>query len=242
MENEHCTNVGSFRASRDVELPYHEDEETEDVKQSDAKSPVDRKPSRKHGLSASPEPMSPTEETRSTHASGADIEAGRTSSPKSPAANALRRRQNQQGITPSIPSPGAGLAARVGTLLQGAHAQDFERKRRPSQGHDGTVSINDQGGRRDDEDDSDADGTEMDADAEDSDDDAGPRNRARRALNSGTQHRERTFDERAQQDVSTAVDALRRGRGERMSGDEEEEGDKSSDDEGELPNPAAAKS
>lgn len=191
--------------------------------------------------------MSPTEQTRSTHASGADIEAGRASNLKSPAASSLRQRQNQQGITPSIPSPGAGLAARVGTLLQGAHAQDFERKRRPSQGGDGTVSAQDLGARHDEEDDSEADGTEVDADAEEeSADDAGPRVRARRALSSIPQSREeRNFDERVQRDMTTAVDALRRGQGERSSGEEEEEEeeeDESGGDEGELPNPAGAKS
>lgn len=94
VENEHCTNVLLFRASRDVPLPYEvaspqaEAEQTADMQLHET-------------------------ETATAQSAPADIEHG----------------------TPS--TPGASMRARgmsrVGTILASAHAQDFERRKRPDQ-------------------------------------------------------------------------------------------------------------
>ena len=123
VENEHCTNVGRFRASRDVPLPYDmepplsptEEDVVADptLPQTDGAEDHVRRPGTWHGGDASP----------SLHDEGAmltNIEAQTSSTPGS-----LRRRATltntpiQRGI------------ARVGTIMGQAHAQDFERKRRP---------------------------------------------------------------------------------------------------------------
>ncbi|KAL4896014.1 EXS family-domain-containing protein [Aspergillus ambiguus] len=95
VENEHCTNVLLFRASRDVPLPYaisvpHTEPEypVADVQLQDQQAPAPQ-------------------------ATAVDIEQG----------------------TPS--TPGASLRARglsrVGNIMATAHAQDFQRKKRPDQ-------------------------------------------------------------------------------------------------------------
>ncbi|KAH8423548.1 SPX and EXS domain-containing protein [Aspergillus melleus] len=94
VENEHCTNVLLFRASRDVPLPYElaspqaEADQTADM------------------------PLHETD-TSTAQSAPADVEHG----------------------TPS--TPGASMRARgisrVGTILASAHAQDFERRKRPDQ-------------------------------------------------------------------------------------------------------------
>ena len=124
VENEHCTNVGRFRASRDVPLPYE----------------IEPPPSPAEGEVAGVPSSSPQTATidhyirhrdtwqggngtGSMHDDGGistNIEAQTSSTPGS-----LRRRATltntpiQRGI------------ARVGTIMGQAHAQDFERKRRP---------------------------------------------------------------------------------------------------------------
>ncbi|KAK6831651.1 hypothetical protein RU639_002654 [Aspergillus parasiticus] len=93
VENEHCTNVLLFRASRDVPLPYEvvsphteTDQPTEEMVVQEPQQPAPQPPA-------------------------ADIEHG----------------------TP--PTPGTSLRARglsrVGTILASAHAQDFQRRKRP---------------------------------------------------------------------------------------------------------------
>lgn len=102
VENEHCTNVLLFRASRDIPLPYEvshprtdADHPTEDMVVQEPQQPTPRPPT-------------------------ADIEHG----------------------TPS--TPGASLRARglsrVGTILASAHAQDFQRRKRPEDLGDATVT------------------------------------------------------------------------------------------------------
>ncbi|KAL4808689.1 EXS-domain-containing protein [Aspergillus unguis] len=104
VENEHCTNVLLFRASRDVPLPY-------------AVGSVDGQ--------AQPEPS----EAPQLH----DV---RPSIPTSPGAGDVEQ------ATP--PTPGASLRpralSRVGTLLASAHAQDFQRKRRPDEMNGATAA------------------------------------------------------------------------------------------------------
>ena len=113
VENEHCTNVGRFRASRDVPLPYEimspssstPEEEGEEEPQSHPSPEQHRRPA-------------PFQASPSSTGISSNLEA-------QPQSGSLRRRQTvtntpiQRGI------------ARVGTMVTQAHAQDFERKRRP---------------------------------------------------------------------------------------------------------------
>jgi len=127
VENEHCTNVGRFRASRDAPLPYEVESLSTPTLTSESgheATPQDQQEQHvifhtpaepTHGALSSPIPA---------QTSGADIE--RVSSHPITAAESLRRRRTQ---TPT--SPWNRALTRVGTLLHTAHAQDFERKRRP---------------------------------------------------------------------------------------------------------------
>ncbi|KAL4875978.1 EXS family-domain-containing protein [Aspergillus karnatakaensis] len=92
VENEHCTNVLLFRASRDVPLPY-------------AVSSTDG--------SADPPPEQPSYQ---------DAQAALHISPSG----------DVEQATPSTPGRPRTLT-RVGTMLASAHAQDFQRKKRPDE-------------------------------------------------------------------------------------------------------------
>lgn len=109
VENEHCTNVGRFRASRDIPLPYGIE--------SDASTPL--------VSPQQPAPQTPREPTPQAISTGADIEAQST-------ATSISRRRREQ-TTPSTPFQRGGTLSRMGTILHMAHAQDFERKRKPDQ-------------------------------------------------------------------------------------------------------------
>ncbi|KAL9114107.1 MAG: hypothetical protein Q9227_001879 [Pyrenula ochraceoflavens] len=105
VENEHCTNVGRFRASRDVPLPY-----------SSPLSPV----------------LEETQETAQTSPtavaqtpSGVDLEQAPSATPSS-----LRYRHSRPSPRPDGTPLLRGLQ-RMGSLIQTAHAQDFQRKKRP---------------------------------------------------------------------------------------------------------------
>ncbi|KAF2743516.1 EXS-domain-containing protein, partial [Sporormia fimetaria CBS 119925] len=113
VENEHCTNVGRFRASRDVPLPYDlstpaEEETTQEI--------ADERQNRRHPQLADHEPqrqLRPQRTRSTTHRRTA-------SDSESPASGMLTR----------------GLS-RVGNMLRDAHAQDFERKKKPELGKRG---------------------------------------------------------------------------------------------------------
>lgn len=158
VENEHNTNVGRFRASRDVPLPYKtpvreseeggaeftaEDEEEQRRQQAEddaiaaAGGVVPRTPalSSRHADRGAAQP--PGSAGAST---GADVEAG-----MSPAVASLRRRP----ATSSSPSS-MSIRERFGRIIRGAHAQDFERRRKSEDDEDGTQ-------HGDDDDDEDAD-------------------------------------------------------------------------------------
>ena len=115
VENEHCTNVGRFRASRDVPLPY-------DIPMP---SPSAVEESRDYFASHMDGTGSGQLHPTVSHmASGAQVAPDLTQ----PASGSLRRRQ---GSTEAMPSPMQRGIARVATIMTEAHAQDFERKRRP---------------------------------------------------------------------------------------------------------------
>ncbi|KAL8828149.1 MAG: hypothetical protein Q9191_002755 [Dirinaria sp. TL-2023a] len=116
VENEHCTNVGRFRASRDVPLPYAlpspATSALSDVPEDGP--PSESRPSHgpRHSYQGAP-----------TAATGVDVENALTQPPS----GLLRRRQTAEALTPVQ----RGIA-RVGTIMNQAHVQDFERKRRPA--------------------------------------------------------------------------------------------------------------
>ena len=98
VENEHCTNVGRFRASRDTPLPYSLEispRESEEARQ-------------------------PVEEHSTT---GVDLE--QTASNATGSSLRLRRTRTAAPATPVR----RGIH-RVGTIINEAHAQDFERRNR----------------------------------------------------------------------------------------------------------------
>ncbi len=97
VENEHCTNVGRFRASRDVPLPYS-------LEASPRESEESRRPA----------------EAQST--TGVDLEQA---APDASGSLRLRRTRTPAGATPVT----RGIH-RVGTMINQAHAQDFERRNR----------------------------------------------------------------------------------------------------------------
>ncbi|CAG8052002.1 unnamed protein product [Penicillium salamii] len=104
VENEHCTNVLLFRASRDVPLPY-------DI------------PTATPALDGSPEDVQLQEQQQQQQQQQAttpfmspDIEQG------TPPASSMRARHRR---------PSVGIS-RVGTIVASAHAQDFERRRLPT--------------------------------------------------------------------------------------------------------------
>ncbi|KAJ9659444.1 Xenotropic and polytropic retrovirus receptor 1 [Coniosporium apollinis] len=116
VENEHCTNVRRFRASRDVPLPYEVSTLTGSPTQ----------PTRDEQQRLRPHTFPPlVRVTTPAHATGVDLEA----TPGAQANLSQRSRRPE-----SSPSPMTRGMSRIGTLLQEAHAQDFERKRRPEVG------------------------------------------------------------------------------------------------------------
>jgi hypothetical protein len=114
VENEHCTNVGRFRASRDVPLPYdvppspHIRERTDQIQRGER---VDEEQPR----------------TQTASASGAQLHLERTHS------SARQRRPLPDEFRPS---PLQRAITSVGDMLRDAHAEDFERKRKPELGRD----------------------------------------------------------------------------------------------------------
>ncbi|CBY00175.1 hypothetical protein LEMA_P013050.1 [Plenodomus lingam JN3] len=129
VENEHCTNVGRFRASRDAPLPYYMSTTPEQTgysggslrgqringEQPDEDRP--RTPDVPSGLPPGlPHPATST---------GADLER-QTSSTR-------QRFALQEDFKPS---PLQRAFTHVGDIFRDAHAQDFERKVKPELGHD----------------------------------------------------------------------------------------------------------
>lgn len=128
VENEHCTNVGRFRASRDVPLPYDikPPSETASLKETEAEGlyiPAET-PGKRPRRSPSAHP------NVSQAASGVDVEEALGT----PATGSLRRRPAAPAGSPSVQR----VIARVGTIMTEAHAQDFERKRRPGMERSGS--------------------------------------------------------------------------------------------------------
>ncbi|KAJ4377246.1 Xenotropic and polytropic retrovirus receptor 1 [Neocucurbitaria cava] len=118
VENEHCTNVGRFRASRDVPLPYYVPSSPEPEPEDEPAHRIDvEQPAVGHFPSAPP-----------GLATGTDLD-GRSGS-----ATTRQRRSYYQDE--ARPSPIQRAFTHVGDIFRGAHAEDFERKRKPELGRD----------------------------------------------------------------------------------------------------------
>lgn len=127
VENEHCTNVSRFRASRDVPLPY------EVPASAEAQSPAasqrgdrvdEEQPDRKRKSKTTPaDGLTPA-----PSASGADLARARSST--------RQRRGFPQPNDDFRPSPLQRAFTHVGDIFRDAHAQDFERKKKPELGRD----------------------------------------------------------------------------------------------------------
>jgi len=133
VENEHCTNVGRFRASRDVPLPYEVPSASTSTLDAPTITTTTHQPPDNHRQQQTPAGQGrPSEHASRSHASsGADLERAAISNT---ASSTLRQRRTPQETTP-VPR---GIA-RMGTIMAQAHAQDFERKRRPDGVRDGIV-------------------------------------------------------------------------------------------------------
>ncbi|KAL1799218.1 hypothetical protein ACET3X_003255 [Alternaria dauci] len=126
VENEHCTNVGRFRASRDVPLPYYVpmDAEVEE----DHSSGIPRVAT--HIDEEQPDeyrPRTPTEDQIRRPATATGAEVGQSQSP------ARKRRGPQDEFRQS---PLQRAFTHVGDIFRDAHAEDFERKTKPELGRD----------------------------------------------------------------------------------------------------------
>jgi xenotropic and polytropic retrovirus receptor 1 len=136
VENEHCNNVGKFRASRDIPLPY-------DLPDSRLVSPIQQR------QTATPQPPPQQNEQQSPIATGVDVES------RSPSASMRFRRPPTTPRTPAMRA-----LQRVGTIIGTAHAQDFERRRKPEGEMAGTpdADAEDEAGSSDDDEDDYAEG------------------------------------------------------------------------------------
>jgi hypothetical protein len=120
VENEHCTNVGRFRASRDVPLPYYVPSSEEEEDHSSGVPRTSQPPDEER-------PRTPTAATSFPPATTSGAELERTQS-------AARKRRGPQDEF--RPSPLQRAFTHVGDIFRDAHAEDFERKIKPELGRD----------------------------------------------------------------------------------------------------------
>ena len=102
VENEHCNNVGRFRASRDIPLPYA----------------LPESPKKSQETPRTSDEQAPT----STPATGADVEA----SPQTQGSSLRMRRSRTPDGTPV-----ERAMRRAGTIIGTAHSQDYQKRKRP---------------------------------------------------------------------------------------------------------------
>lgn len=158
VENEHCTNVGRFRASRDVPLPY--DMPSPELEAS--ASPHGKKhaaaengdtPRPSLGQLQDHEPQRTPQLHRTSTVLGVDV-GDDLERQHSRSKSSVRRRATS--LTPAPEgvqeSPFTRGLSRVGTILRDAHAQDFERKKKPELGVQAGGAADDDDTDEDDED------------------------------------------------------------------------------------------
>lgn len=119
VENEHCSNVARFKASRDVPLPYelpceiHAEEDEEEAQEA------------MEGNTGRTDQTSPAMSHLRGH-NGTALEAQVTNT------NSTLRRRSFVG---TFNSP--GLGRNITKIVADAHTQDFEKKRKPGVGKEG---------------------------------------------------------------------------------------------------------
>ncbi|TKA81607.1 hypothetical protein B0A55_03565 [Friedmanniomyces simplex] len=174
VENEHCANVGRARAMRDLELPFEVDQKARKVGVTGPEF-VEAAQSADSALEVGDAAAATTAHHRdplvssalSTTASGRDIEAGlRTPGASASASASLRQRRPGMAAEAerAQESPVYRALQRVGTTFLTAHAQDYERKRRPGEGGEGGKKKDGKGDVE--EDDEDGDEEDSDSDGE----------------------------------------------------------------------------
>ncbi|KAH7134993.1 EXS family-domain-containing protein [Dendryphion nanum] len=149
VENEHCTNVGRFRASRDIPLPY--DLPSSPEVEVDGSSQQQQRPPSGRTETAPSSSRTPSEFARPMHASTFS-----TTDPEQLRPPGTRRRATSFGAA-NDSSPLARGLSRVGNIMRDAHAQDFERRKKPELGAQlgsGKAEVDDDS----DDDDDDCDG------------------------------------------------------------------------------------
>lgn len=200
VENEHCNNVGRFRASRDVPLPYEIEHESSQDLLDKTSGDEDRRPTQtteggeqvpaSDGVQTSQQLPSERLSRDGTRASATDIEQGNGP----PSVASLRRRR------PSLTnSPIARALRQAGNTMRSAHAQDYERKRKPELGNAAVDAAADD----EDDDDDDEDGSS------DSDDDA-RRQQPRGARNEVARERRNSSEEDGRREMEEAEDLVYR--------------------------------
>lgn len=157
VENEHCSNVAQYKASRDVPLPYHLDHEPLVERASASASAESVGGSEQAHDKATeadentPGPMTPAQRTDPLPT---DTPAAATGSAMADESGGLRRRRKSD-----LRSSGGSIRR----IIAAAHKQDFEKKRRPAETPKGDgAGVDDMPIDEDDEEDDD-----------DEDDDAG---------------------------------------------------------------------
>lgn len=156
VENEHCTNVGRFRASRDVPLPY-------EIPPSPAAGQREGQIQRGERVDEE-QPVQRHTPASTASASGAQLHLERTRS------SVHQRRGFQDEIRPS---PLQRAITQVGDMFRDAHAEDFERKRKPELGRDPRDTKLEEDEESDDESDDNEEQRDDDNEGEDEDEDEG---------------------------------------------------------------------
>lgn len=141
VENEHCSNVAQYKASRDVPLPYHIEPLLyhASAEASPMLAPQDRQPL---PLEQSPSQQRLQQQRQQWPSPQADIEGGTVASstavPTTPLTGLARRRTDASKTGPRSFS----------RMLAEAHKQDFEKRRRPvdhaDEDHDGQSDEEDE--------------------------------------------------------------------------------------------------
>ncbi|KAF2422181.1 EXS-domain-containing protein [Tothia fuscella] len=133
VENEHCTNVGRLIASRDVPLPYkladYEPAATT------AGVPTDEEEAR-HSVSPLISRIPSRAAASLQSATGRDQASPPARADGSETSTLRRRRMTESPVTRGL--------ARMGSILHMAHAQDFERRKRPEAGEEKEESGDDE--------------------------------------------------------------------------------------------------
>lgn len=211
VENEHTNNVKRFRASRDIPLPYSL-EVSPKINGQEQDTPKAR---RRKAVSQAGSPGT-RRDTAATTGTDYDLERQNTADSGT---STQRRRMSE--------TPALRALQRVGTVIAAAHAQDFEKKRRPEVGNSPDSATMLKGSKKydsedDDEDDDnhDIEGSEFDdTDANDPERGEGAQTSSRAQVSGGHED-----------DVGDAVDTSEEDdAGEGSSGESRERDERSSD-------------